>query len=159
MLGSDNSRYVCEQSTKSVYSSASTGLFPSGTWRDVHIKATVLKPLPESFELGQQIEADLPPGVIVYSYFSVQKNSRIIFNISVDPQAQLVIYGRRTALPSPATHDFMDIVHADWLTLSGNSSDIRLKRFTPVCSLNLCLMYTELFYTSSLAKKLLAERV
>uniref|UniRef100_A0A1I8EAL2 EGF-like domain-containing protein n=1 Tax=Wuchereria bancrofti TaxID=6293 RepID=A0A1I8EAL2_WUCBA len=107
-------------------------LLLGSTWRDVHIKATVLKPLPESFELGQQIEADLPPGVIVYSYFSVQKNSRIIFNISVDPQAQLVIYGRRTALPSPATHDFMDIVHADWLTLSGNSSDIRLKRFTPL---------------------------
>ncbi|EFO27446.1 hypothetical protein LOAG_01036 [Loa loa] len=132
LLGSDNSRYVCEQSTKSVYSSTSTGLFHSGTWRDVHIKATILKPLPESFELGQQIEADLPPGIIVYSYFSVQKNSRIIFNISVDPQAQLVIYGRRTALPSPATHDFMDIVHADWLTVSGNSSSIRLKRFTPL---------------------------
>ncbi|KAL4003026.1 GHH signature containing HNH/Endo VII nuclease toxin family protein [Acanthocheilonema viteae] len=133
LLGSDNSRYVCEQSTKSVYSSASTGLFHSETWRDVHIKTTVLKPLPESFELGQQIEADLPPGVIVYSYFSVQKNSRIIFNISVDPQAQLVIYGRRTALPSPATHDFMDIVHADWLTtVTGNSSSIRLKRSTPL---------------------------
>uniref|UniRef100_A0A915PKS0 EGF-like domain-containing protein n=1 Tax=Setaria digitata TaxID=48799 RepID=A0A915PKS0_9BILA len=132
LLGSDNSRYVCEHSTRSVYSSASAGLLYSDARRDVHIEATVLKPLPESFKLGEQIEADLPPGIIVYSYFSVQKNSRIIFNISVDPQAQLVIYGRRTALPSPATHDFMDIVHADWLTVSGNLSDIRLKRSTPL---------------------------
>ncbi|VDO35068.1 unnamed protein product, partial [Onchocerca flexuosa] len=141
MLGSDNSRYVCDQSTRSVYSSASTGLFHSDTWRDVHVKTTVLKPLPENFELGQQIEADLPPGVIVYSSFSIQKNSQIIFNISVDPQAQLVIYGRRTALPSPATYDFMDIIHADRLTVSGNSSNIRLKRFTPLLRTAILIHY------------------
>ncbi|KAM3723402.1 Teneurin-m [Dirofilaria immitis] len=132
LLGNDNSRNICEQSIRSVYSSASTSWFQSDMWHDVHHKTIALKPLPENFELGQEIEASLPPGIIIYSYFSVQKNSRIIFNISVDSQAQLVIYGRRTALPSPATYDFMDIVHANRLTVSGNLSDIRLKHFTPL---------------------------
>ncbi|VDN02037.1 unnamed protein product [Thelazia callipaeda] len=137
LLESDHSREACEQATRSVYSSASA----SDARRDVHMDGTILRPLPESFELGQQIDADLPPGIIVYSHFSVQQDSHVMFNISVDSQAQLVIYGRRTAFPSPTTHDFMDIIHADLLLPSLNSSSSRSKRFTPLLRTAIVIHY------------------
>ncbi|VDN30545.1 unnamed protein product [Gongylonema pulchrum] len=59
---------------------------------------------------------------LICRHFSVQYDSRVIFNVSVDPQAQLVIYGRRTAQPSPTIHDFADIIRAERLAVIRNSS-------------------------------------
>lgn len=66
LIGSDNCRESLEQQPlRPVYSSFS-GLH-SDYERGIHSGSTGLKPLPESFELGEIIETELPPGVIVYS--------------------------------------------------------------------------------------------
>uniref|UniRef100_A0A914UIL9 EGF-like domain-containing protein n=1 Tax=Plectus sambesii TaxID=2011161 RepID=A0A914UIL9_9BILA len=92
--------------------------------------ARPLRPLPESFDLGEEVVADLPPGVFVYTYFTVQRDARVSFNLSVEPQAKLVLYGRQTVVPSPTAHDFVEIVRGDRLHLGGGggSGDRRKRR-------------------------------
>ncbi len=72
--------------------------------------AIPLRPLAESFSLGDPVVADLAPGILSYTYFTVQKNSYVQFNLSVEPQAKLAIDGRQTLAPTPTQHDFAEIV-------------------------------------------------
>ncbi|TKR76266.1 hypothetical protein L596_017430 [Steinernema carpocapsae] len=102
-----------EDAAPSIYSSVAISHNPPGT-----NKPTPMLALPDSFQLGDLVSADLPPGRIVYTQFSVQRDSHVTFNISVGPRAQLVVYGRQTVLPSPSVHDFQHIIRADKLHLS-----------------------------------------
>ncbi|KAK0414638.1 hypothetical protein QR680_011539 [Steinernema hermaphroditum] len=102
-----------EDAAPSIYSSVAASHNPPGTNKPAPMLA-----LPDSFQLGELVSADLPPGRIVYTQFSVQHNSHVTFNISVGPRAQLVLYGRQTVLPSPSVHDFQHIIRADKLHLS-----------------------------------------
>lgn len=60
----------------------------------------------------------------------MQHDSKINMNISVGSNAQMVVYGRRTALPSPAVHDFTDIVRAERLGIYLNETVNRLRKRT-----------------------------
>jgi hypothetical protein len=95
-----------------------------------------LRPLPESFELGEEVVADLPAGVLVYTYFAVQQDTRVSFNLSVEPQAKLVVYGRQTVVPSPTAHDFVEIVRGDRLHMSGVVGDRRKRRINYASATN-----------------------
>uniref|UniRef100_A0A1I8AST3 LAM_G_DOMAIN domain-containing protein n=2 Tax=Steinernema glaseri TaxID=37863 RepID=A0A1I8AST3_9BILA len=102
-----------EDAAPSIYSSVAASHNPPGTNKPAPMLA-----LPDSFQLGELVSADLPPGRIVYTQFSVQIDSHVTFNISVGPRAQLVLYGRQTVLPTPSVHDFQHIIRADKLHLS-----------------------------------------
>lgn len=69
-----------------------------------------LRPLPETFDVGDHVVADLPPGIFRHTSFNIQRNSFVQFNLSIEPQAKLVIYGRQTLPPSPTEHDFSQII-------------------------------------------------
>lgn len=68
------------------------------------------RPLPDSFEIGDHIVADLPPGVFKRTSFNVQRNSFVQFNLTVEPRAKLALYGRQTLPPSPTEYDFSQII-------------------------------------------------
>ncbi|VDM47262.1 unnamed protein product, partial [Toxocara canis] len=127
----DSSRHVYVHSTRSVFSSSTTSSSEPKSSQRTELPSPEMPQtpsLPESFELGETISGELPPGVIVYTKFSLQRDSRIAFNVSVGPRAQIVVYGRQTALPSPAVHDFADIVRADRLHLPSEVISERVKR-------------------------------
>ncbi|VDK46754.1 unnamed protein product [Anisakis simplex] len=156
LLSGDASRHVYVHSARSAFSSSSSSTSsgssstrshspgPAGSGSDselIRLKSAQnqevsslqiphQQSLPESFEIGETIHGQLPPGVIVYTKFSLQRDSRIAFNVSVGPKAQLVIYGRQTALPSPAVHDFSDIVRADRLPIPSELIQERFRRST-----------------------------
>uniref|UniRef100_A0A914CCG1 EGF-like domain-containing protein n=1 Tax=Acrobeloides nanus TaxID=290746 RepID=A0A914CCG1_9BILA len=94
--------------------------------------------LPTSFKLGEFVSAILPPGQIVYSQFSVQRDGDVTFNVSVPPGARIVLYGRQTLEPTPAMNDFRHVIHADRLHLSGpmkrikRSGDVEIQEKTQI---------------------------
>uniref|UniRef100_A0A915BMY1 EGF-like domain-containing protein n=1 Tax=Parascaris univalens TaxID=6257 RepID=A0A915BMY1_PARUN len=130
LITRDASRHVYVHSTRSVFSSSTTSASEAKSHdSEVHsIDIPQIPSLPESFELGETIYGELPPGVIAYTRFSLQRDSRIAFNVSVGSRAQIVVYGRQTALPSPAVHDFTDIIRADRLHLPSETVVDRIKR-------------------------------
>lgn len=67
------------------------------------------RPFPQAFALGDSVAADLPPGITL-TYFALQLDSVVQFNVSLNPQAKLVIYGRQTLPPTAAEHDFVEII-------------------------------------------------
>ena len=44
------------------------------------------------------------------THFALRSDSVVQFNLSVNPQTKLVIYGRQTLAPTAAEHDFMEII-------------------------------------------------
>ena len=103
------------------YSSSSSDSAPTE-------QAIPLRPLPESFELGDVVVADLPPGQLLNTYFAVQNPSDVLFNISVGARTKLAVYLRQTMAPSPADYDFVQIIHGDRLRDQGVSSQARFYR-------------------------------
>lgn len=92
-----------------------SGGYPTYATADVEeggrvVATPTLRPVPESFSLGDDVVADLLPGQLAHTYFTLQRNSYVQFNVSVDPQTKLAIYGRQTLQASPTQHDFVQIV-------------------------------------------------
>ncbi len=54
----------------------------------------LLSTLPESFAIGDQVFADLPPGVLAYTTFAIQRDSLVAFNVSLLSTGRIVIYYR-----------------------------------------------------------------
>lgn len=96
------------------YTGSPIGIGSSSTDPSSGSTAYPLRPLPESFSLGEPVVADLSPG-LSYTYFTLQHDSYVQFNLSVGPQAKLAVYGRLTLPPSPTQHDFSHLVLADKL--------------------------------------------
>ncbi|KFD71160.1 hypothetical protein M514_04996 [Trichuris suis] len=74
-----------------------------------------LRPLPESFALGDVIVADLPPGALVASEFLLNHDAHVQFNTSIAPQTRLAFFLRQTLPPSITQYDFHEIVHGSRL--------------------------------------------
>ena len=90
-------------------------------------KPTRLRPLPESFALGDPVNADLPPAQLVYTSFSLQSDSHVQLNLSVPPWAKLALYGRQTLKPTPTQHQFSHIVLGHKLHASLQTQAILLR--------------------------------
>lgn len=84
-----------------------------------------MRPLPESFDVGDTIVVDLPPSVLKRTHFNLQRDSYVQFNLSVDSSAKLAIFGRKTLPPSYMQYDFVQIIFGKKLHASPSKRDVR----------------------------------
>uniref|UniRef100_A0A7E4W009 Teneurin-m n=1 Tax=Panagrellus redivivus TaxID=6233 RepID=A0A7E4W009_PANRE len=113
------SKYVVYDESGSVYYNHNLAESQRIPYMEVGEDGHRLLALPESFRLGEFVHADLPPGQIVYTKFSVQHDSPIQFNISVGPKARIALYARQTLRPSLTAYDYTHIIRGDHLHVAG----------------------------------------
>ena len=90
------------------------------------------RPLPAVFTIGDAFVADLAPHRLTPTQFDVESDLNVVFNVTLPITGRLVVYGRRTAVPTPAEHDFVQIVIGRQLHHVVAEESARTKRETRV---------------------------
>jgi len=71
------------------------------------------------FQVGERTQPTIPPKSFWQSQFTQEQPKFVKFNLSIDNDAVLGVYGRRGVAPSVAQFDFFEVI--DGRTLSGRS--------------------------------------